>query len=94
MDARINSRKQYLLEEIFGLAVACPFDQGNPCECPLHELRKKSLQQRYQWLQDLSDDSLREILVFHRKCLDEKEELSAPVAAPQTSEADLRPVIA
>jgi hypothetical protein len=85
MDASTNSRKQYLLEEIFGLAVACPFDQGNPCGCPLHELRKKSLQERYRWLRDLSDDKLREILIFHRKCLDEKEKSQTPEIAEQAS---------
>ena len=87
-----SPRKQFLLEEIFGLAVACPFDQGNPCNCPLHELRKKSLQERYRWLLDLSEADLRDILTNHRKCLDEKEEANA--CCPQSSQEDLQPVTA
>jgi hypothetical protein len=64
--------RHYLLEKVFGLAVACPFDQGNPQPCPLHELRKKSLKERYEWLRALSEEEVRNILSFHQKCLAEK----------------------
>jgi hypothetical protein len=69
----VSSQRQYLLNEIFGLAVACPFDQGNPCNCPLHELRKKTLRERHEWLQALSEEDISNILTFHKKCLGEKE---------------------
>jgi hypothetical protein len=87
-----SPRKQYLLEEIFGLAVACPFDQGNPCNCPLHDLRKKGLRERYEWLQSLSEEALFDVLGFHQKWLEKKENFKAPAYAPQAFEATLQPM--
>jgi hypothetical protein len=94
MDVNTSPRKQYLLEDIFGLAVACPFDQGNPCKCPLHDLRTKSLRERYEWLNEASEESLRDILTFHEKCLDEKEKLRTTACTARFSEGTLRPVTA
>jgi len=58
-----------------GLSVECPFDGTNPCTCPLHEIRKKSLKERYEWAQKLSESDALNILTFHQVCLKEKETL-------------------
>ncbi|MCE0499422.1 MAG: hypothetical protein LV481_15890 [Methylacidiphilales bacterium] len=63
----------YMRERVFGLSVACPFDQGNPCVCPLHEIRKLSIEERYKWVRELSNESMLDILHNHQKCLGEKE---------------------
>lgn len=63
-----------LQEAIFALSVACPFDQGNPCACPLHEIRKKNLKERYAWIQQLSEESMLDIVTFHHKCMKAKED--------------------
>jgi hypothetical protein len=98
MNPNASPRRQYLLEEIFGLAVACPFDQGNPCKCPLHELRKKSLRERYEWLHELSEESMKDILTFHEKCLDGKEKISVKIKttvdAAQAAPGVIRPMTA
>lgn len=71
-ETKTSPLRHHLLEKVFGLAVACPFDQGNPCKCPLHELRKKSLRERYEWLRALSEEEVRDILIYHQKCMDDK----------------------
>jgi len=73
LNAKAGINRQYMKERVFGLSVACPFDQGNPCDCPLHEIRKKSIEERYQWFRGLSDERILEILTYHKKCLGEKE---------------------
>ena len=96
MTARTCHQRQYLLEEIFGLAVACPFDQGNPCNCPLHDLRKQGLKERYESLQELSGEDMLKILIFHQKCLEEKEEIKIrpTVEAARAAAPIMQPVTA
>ena len=66
----------------FGLAVACPFDQGNPSACPLHEIRKRNLKDRYEWIQGLSEERTHQLLAYHQECLDGKKSLkkNPPIA--------------
>jgi hypothetical protein len=62
-----------LMPKMIGLAMECPFDGTNPCTCPLHEIRKKSLAERLKWAQKLSEDDAFSILTFHKECLNQKE---------------------
>lgn len=70
-----SAQRQYLQVKVFGLSLACPFDQGNPCDCPLHEIRKKKLEEKIKWLNKLSDEGVLNILTYHQICLGEKENL-------------------
>ena len=66
-------QKQILTSQVVGLSVACPFDGTNPCRCPLHDVRKRSLRERYAWVQSLSEAEAVTILTFHEACLLDKE---------------------
>jgi len=63
-----------LLSQVLGLSVACPFSQGNPCDCPLHEIRKSPFKTRMEWVKQLSEAEALHILEFHRGCLEQKEQ--------------------
>jgi len=58
---------------IFSIAVSCPFDNGNPCACPFHVIRKKNLEQRMDWIAGMSHESVINLLAFHQACLEEKQ---------------------
>jgi len=59
--------------KLFGLLVACPFDQSNPFHCRLYEIRKKSLKERYDWFAELSEENMLDLLVCHQRCLGGRE---------------------
>jgi hypothetical protein len=72
----VDGSQRYLLHKrVFGLSVACPFDHGNPGACPLHEVRKMGVMERFEWLHEQSEEGMRNLLVFHQKCLEEKEKI-------------------
>jgi hypothetical protein len=62
-----------LIAYIVGLAVACPLNQDNPVDCPLHELRSKSFHERLTWINSLDDDHLKRLASHHCSCLAIKE---------------------
>jgi hypothetical protein len=70
-----GSQKYLLQKQVFGLSVCCPFDQGNPCACPLHAVRQMGIMERFEWLHGQSEESMRNFLAFHQRCLEEKEKL-------------------
>jgi hypothetical protein len=51
-----------------GLVVCCPVVQGNPPDCPLHEIRKLPLRERYVWLRHRSAREISSILHEHFGC--------------------------
>lgn len=57
--------------------MACPFEQDNPCDCPLHMLRKKALGDRLAWAKSLCDDELMKIATTHCICLEKKVDLQS-----------------
>jgi hypothetical protein len=69
----VSSAKDLLESKMFGLAVACPYWGGNPCKCPFHEIRKKSLLERHEWAKRLSETEALNYLTFHQFCLQQKE---------------------
>ena len=75
-ESLVTDSERYLLQkQVFGLSVCCPFDHGNPCACPLHGVRKMGVMERCEWLHGQSEESMRNFLTFHQKCLEEKENL-------------------
>jgi hypothetical protein len=70
-----GSERHLLQKQVFGLSVCCPFDQGNPCDCPLHAVRKMGVMERFEWLHGQSEENMRNFLTSCQKCLEEKENL-------------------
>ena len=58
--------------KIVALSVACPVDECNPVECPLHEVRKMTLRERYEWSKSISEDEAIKLVQHHIKCVEEK----------------------
>ncbi len=58
---------------LFGLVMACPFDQSNPPDCPLYEVRQMNLRHRLAWVSHLSVEEVSEWVRAHRQCLRRKE---------------------
>ena len=69
----LHDHKELLKAQIVGLSMKCPFDGTNPCVCPLHEIRKQSLTERFAWVQKLSEEEALEIVTNHQACLLDKE---------------------
>jgi len=70
-------QRECLRDKVFLLLVACPFDHGNPYACPLRPVRKMGVVERIEWLRELSDQSLLDILAYHDKCLMDKKNFKA-----------------
>jgi len=47
---------------------ACPVEQCNPEECPLHALRHLEFPQRVAWLKSLDHADLEYLLAYHYIC--------------------------
>ncbi len=56
--------KSYLI----GLVFSCPYTEGNPEECKLHEIRKKAKAQQIEWFNSLSEEELQKIYDVHQNC--------------------------
>ena len=63
-----NSQRIAFETQILDLSESCPFDGSNPCTCPWHEVRDKSQKEKHEWVRALSDESLLQILAFHKQC--------------------------
>ena len=53
--------------KLMTLTVQCPVG-GNPEGCPLSSRRKRSFSERFEWVQALSDEELRNIHQSHASC--------------------------
>jgi len=62
-----------LKSKVFELSIACPYDQGNPNDCPLCQIRKQSPKDRYAWVEQLGVEEAEQILTHHKLCLAQKE---------------------
>ncbi len=56
-----------------GLAVACPFHQSNPPDCPLCEIRKLPMTERFAWVESLDLVVMDDYFRKHDECLRAKE---------------------
>jgi hypothetical protein len=66
--------RERLKADVFGLSVACPYDQGNPASCQLCEIRKTKLQDRLEWVRSLPFDDMVHIMTVHKDCLAYREQ--------------------
>jgi hypothetical protein len=78
METIVSAQQKSLLEKMFSLSGACPFDGENPCKCPFHEIRKKDLENRLEWARSMSDDEIVSLFTHHLACLEEKQAAAAP----------------
>ena len=57
----------------YGLLIACPLDDDpNPPDCPLHDLRLLSIEERFKWVDALSDEECVRYYLAHKQCYVEK----------------------
>lgn len=54
---------------LHGRILRCPLG-GNPCDCPLHDLRELPLEDRIAWLESKSDEEVIELYHLHNQCLE------------------------
>lgn len=66
-----------LRNAVIGLSIACPFDQGNPEDCPLCSIRKKPVRERFEWVQSLSGEELVDLYRYHGSCIVDREKRAA-----------------
>lgn len=69
----MNDISKDLVEEarfaLHGRILRCPLG-GNPVECPLHEIRKRCMEDRVKWLESQSDEEVVELYQLHNACLE------------------------
>jgi len=58
---------------IFGLSEKCPYTNGNPIDCQLHEVRKLSSKERVLIIKSLNYTEKVKLYHKHKECLMEKE---------------------
>ncbi len=69
MSAMPLEQKSRLQRNLLELTKACPFDQCNPIDCPLYELRTMPRRKCLYWFKALSDDDLAFLASYHYACL-------------------------
>ena len=57
---------------IVGLLVDCPYEP-NPKDCALHDIRKKSMEEKLAFSKRLTEEEAVNIIAVHKKCLCRKE---------------------
>lgn len=53
---------------IFALAQECPLHGGNPKDCQLYEVRKKSTLEKLTFIASLSEQTKLEMIECHERC--------------------------
>ena len=53
---------------LVGLAIACPVEQNNPTDCPLHDIRLLTLQERLNWVKSCTRKEAEGIFRQHSSC--------------------------
>ena len=74
-----TSQRGYLRAEFSILADACPFDQGNPHDCPFHEVRNKSPQEILAWFDALTEEAILNIHTYCLLCLEVRKKLGGAI---------------
>ena len=58
---------------MYGLVIECPFrSDPNPVYCVFHEVRFLPVEERFKWVDSLSDESCLERYLAHKKCYTER----------------------
>jgi hypothetical protein len=73
MPLSASEDRERLKAWVVGLTMACPFDQSNPHDCPLCQIRIKPLIERLHWVDSLEHEQLRLIVTTHLLCLAQKQ---------------------
>ena len=60
-----SQKKHQKAELYFILSEECPFDKYNPSICVLHQVRKRSQEEKTAWFDKLSEESIRQL---HTSC--------------------------
>lgn len=58
---------------LIGLVMACPLQQDNPSDCPLHKIRQLPVKERFIWVKSRAQKEALEILRQHSICLRQKQ---------------------
>jgi hypothetical protein len=66
----VGGKRSYLRAKLSVLPEICPHDEGRPCTCPLHAVRKTNVTKRMEWFDKLSDESVLNIYTFCRLCFE------------------------
>ena len=69
MESKFNDMRVWVM----GLVVKCPFDLPLP-SCPASDIRKLPLDERIEVVCRMSVDQLEEIVTYHKKCLQMREQ--------------------
>ena len=64
-----QQRRSELRDQLLELAVACPVENCNPVDCPLHQVRRMDLGCRLEWFKALTDEDLAYLNAYHYVCL-------------------------
>ena len=72
MEVIVHPERYQLHKQVFDLSVCCPFDHKNPSACPLHEVRRMRVMEKYEWLHQLSNEDMIKLLNIHQTCLSSK----------------------
>jgi hypothetical protein len=57
----------------YGLVMGCPLPGSpNPSYCQLHELRLLPVEERFQWVDKLSDEECLRYYLAHKQCYSER----------------------
>jgi hypothetical protein len=59
-----------------GRLLRCPIGD-NPEDCPLHEIRKRPVEERLAWLESKTNKQVVELYQQHKDCLNTKKEMGA-----------------
>jgi hypothetical protein len=68
----MDSQRIYLLSQIFRMSKCTPCEDDNLCDCPMHAVSQMGVIQKYDWIHELSDLRLVELIARHHHCLSKK----------------------
>ena len=72
METNSQQRINLLRANLLPLTEACPVDQGNPPDCPLHNLRQMKPAVRFAWINNLPEEDLGYLVSYHQICANQK----------------------
>ena len=62
--------EQMARELILGLSFACPFYGSGLPECPLNDVRKMPLLERYEWSKTINEEEVHKLIECHKRCVE------------------------
>jgi len=70
-----DSQRSYLRAKFLFLCDDCPVQQGNPSDCPFHNVRGKSTEEKMAWFDRLDAEAILNIHTYCQLCFEVKEKL-------------------